>query len=167
MFQISVPSRSQVPEYIALKETVDRLVGRINGDFAEHNWVPIRHLYRSYSQEQLASFYCDAHVGLVTPLRDGMNLVAKEYLSAQDEEDPGVLVLSKFTGAAEELTEAVLVNPYLLEDVADGIDRALSMPHQERVERHEVLMRKVVHHTADWWSKTFLKELSDLFPGIP
>ena len=95
----------------------------------------------------------------MTPLRDGMNLVAKEFIASQDPEDPGVLVLSKFTGAAEELVESVLVNPYLPEDVADGIDRALSMPIQERVERHEVLLEKVNRYTAEWWSKTFTKEL--------
>jgi trehalose 6-phosphate synthase len=159
MFQICAPSRSRVPEYIAQKEAVESNVGRINGEYAEHDWVPIRYLYRSYPQERLRVFYRDAHVCLVTPLRDGMNLVAKEFIASQDPEDPGVLVLSKFTGAAEELVEAVLVNPYLPEDVADGIERALSMPIQERVERHEVLLEKVNRHTAEWWFKNFIKEL--------
>ncbi len=159
MFQICAPSRSRVPEYVAQKETVESNVGRINGEYAEYDWVPIRYLYRSYPQERLSVFYRESDVCLVTPLRDGMNLVAKEYLAAQDPEDPGVLVLSKFTGAAEELTETVLVNPYLPEDVADGIERALSMPIQERVERHEILLEKVRRHTAEWWFKTFLREL--------
>lgn len=164
MFQICAPSRSRVPEYIAQKETVESNVGRINGEYADYDWVPIRYLYRSYPQDHLSVFYRESHVCLVTPLRDGMNLVAKEYLAAQIPEDPGVLVLSRFTGAAEELTEAVLVNPYLPEDVADGIDRALSMPLQERVERHEILQEKVQRHTAEWWFKTFLRELRDQKP---
>ncbi len=164
MFQICAPSRSDVPEYIDQKRTVEYNVGRINGEYAEHDWVPIRYLYRSYPQDRLSVFYRDAHACLVTPLRDGMNLVAKEYIAAQDSDDPGVLVLSKFTGAAEELTEAVIVNPYLPEDVADGIDRALSMPLQERVERHDILLEKVVRYSAEWWFKTFLKELGANHP---
>lgn len=165
MFQICAPSRSDVPEYIAQKRAVESNVGRINGEYAEHDWVPIRYLYRSYPHDRLSVFYRDAHTCLVTPLRDGMNLVAKEYIAAQDPKNPGVLVLSKFTGAAEEMTEAVIVNPYLTEDVADGIDRALSMPLQERVERHDILLEKVVLHSSDWWFKTFLKELGATTPG--
>lgn len=164
MFQICAPSRSEVPEYINQKKSVESIVGRINGEFAEHDWVPIRYFYRSYPHDRLSVFYREAHACLVTPLRDGMNLVAKEYIAAQDPEDPGVLVLSKFTGAAEDLTEAVIVNPYLPEDVADGIARALSMPLQERVERHEILLEKVVRHSAEWWFKTFLKELGETSP---
>ncbi len=160
MFQICAPSRTRVPEYIEQKRTVETLVGQVNGEFADHDWVPVRYLYRSYPQERLTLFYRDAHVCLVTPLRDGMNLVAKEFIASQDPEDPGVLVLSRFTGAAEEMTEAVLVNPYLPEDVADGIHEALSLPLGERVERHRRLMEKITRHSSEWWFKAFLAELA-------
>ncbi|MFH1764890.1 MAG: trehalose-6-phosphate synthase [Gemmatimonadota bacterium] len=161
MAQICAPSRTRVPEYIEQKRVVESLVGRINGEFSEHDRVPIRYLYRSYPQERLGIFYRGAHVCLVTPLRDGMNLVAKEYIACQDPDDPGVLVLSRFAGAAEEMAEAVLVNPYLPEDVADGIHRALSMPRRERVERHRKLLEQVRLHTSDWWFKSFLRDLAD------
>ena len=159
--QIASPSRSRVPEYIEQKRRVDLLVGRINGELADHDWVPVRYLYRSYPQSVLAGFYREADVGLVTPLRDGMNLIAKEFVAAQDPEAPGVLVLSRFAGAAEELREAVLVNPHIPSDTAEGIDRALSMPREERRERHRALLAKVLAGTATEWSRRFLADLAD------
>jgi trehalose 6-phosphate synthase len=158
--QIASPSRSRVRGYVEQKRRVDHLVGRVNGELADHDWVPIRYLYRSYPTETLARFYREAAVGLVTPLRDGMNLIAKEFVAAQDPESPGVLVLSRFAGAAEELLDAVLVNPYIPADAASGIARALSMPLQERRRRHAALLGTVLKATADAWSRGFLEDLA-------
>ncbi len=160
LVQICAPSRTRVPEYIEQQQMVESLVGHVNGAYAEHNWVPIRYLYRTYPHERLRVFYRESDVGLVTPLRDGLNLVAKEFIAAQDPEDPGVLVLSRFAGAAEELTDAVLVNPYLLEDAAEGIHTALSMTREERVARHKNLFEIVSRRSVDWWFKTFLENLA-------
>ncbi len=160
MLQICAPSRQRVPEYIEQKRAMDALVGRLNAELGEHDWEPIRYLYRSYAQSDLASFYREAEVGLVTPLRDGMNLVAKEFVAAQRPEEPGVLVLSRFAGASEELTEAVMVNPYLPEDCARGIAEALSMPRGERIERHRAMLAKVTSQTAQKWAADFLRDLS-------
>ena len=160
LLQICAPSRSRVTEYMEQKRRLDALVGRINGEHAEHDWVPVRYLYRSYPQSRLSEFYREASVCLVTPLRDGMNLIAKEFIAAQDPANPGVLVLSRFTGASEELRDAILVNPYHPEDVADGIHRGLTMPLAERIERHQKLTACVERHTAEWWLKTFLEELA-------
>ena len=125
--QVSVPTRSEVPEYAELRGRVEALVGRINGTFGEADWVPVRYLYRSYDQATLARLYRKAAVGLVTPLRDGMNLVAKEYVAAQDPTDPGVLVLSKFCGAAEQLALAIVTNPFHADGMAADLDAALRM----------------------------------------
>ena len=157
--QISSPSRTRLPHYTQEKELIDRLVGEINGRFSEADWVPIRHLYRAYSQSRLAQFYRDADVCLVTPLRDGMNLVAKEFVASQGE-DPGVLVLSKFSGASGALADAIIVNPYDLEGTADAIHRALYMPRDERRRRWESLMGVVSKYTAQWWCDSFLADLA-------
>jgi trehalose 6-phosphate synthase len=157
--QVSVPTRSDVPEYGELRSRVEALVGRINGAYGEADWVPVRYLYRSYDQEHLARLYRQAAVGLVTPLRDGMNLVAKEFVAAQDHEDPGVLLLSKFAGAAEHLTLALLTNPYHPDGLAADIDKALRMPREERVTRHGALRAIVWRDTAAAWAKRFLDEL--------
>jgi trehalose 6-phosphate synthase len=164
--QIASPSRTRVPLYAEQKKLVDALVGRINGEMAEHDWVPIRYLFRSYRRELLARFYRDADVGLVTPLRDGMNLVAKEFVAAQRREDPGVLVLSRFAGAAEDLPEAVIVNPYLPSDTADGIAQALVMPLGERRERHRALLARVLHGTSEGWARRFLDDLVRGVAGV-
>ena len=158
MVQISAPSRTKVPEYIQEREYVDRLVGSINGRFSEAGWVPIHHLYRSYTQEDLAAFYRDAQVCLVTPLRDGMNLVAKEFVASQGD-DPGVLILSRFCGAAESMGEALIVNPYDTEEMANAIQMALSMPKRERYRRWEFLIDGVRNNTAQTWSDAFLSDL--------
>jgi trehalose 6-phosphate synthase len=157
--QIASPSRTSVPEYEELKARVESLVGRVNAEMAEHDWVPVRYLYRSYSRDRLAQFYREAAVGLVTPLRDGMNLVAKEFVAAQRTVSPGVLVLSRTAGAAEVLPEAVLVNPYLTSDVAQGIARALAMTVEERRERHAALLARVLERTASDWAARFLADL--------
>jgi alpha,alpha-trehalose-phosphate synthase [UDP-forming]/trehalose-phosphatase len=157
--QVSVPTRSEVPEYAELRSRVEALVGRINGAFGEADWTPVRYLYRSYDQATLARLYRLAAVGLVTPLRDGMNLVAKEYVASQDPADPGVLVLSRFCGAAERMTLARLTNPFHADGVAADLDAALRMPRIERVERHAALRAIVWSDTAAAWARTFLDSL--------
>jgi trehalose 6-phosphate synthase len=157
--QVSVPTRSEVTEYAELRSRVEHLVGRINGAYGEAEWVPVRYLYRSYDQATLARLYRLAAVGLVTPLRDGMNLVAKEYVAAQDEADPGVLVLSKFCGAADRMTLALLTNPYHVDGVAADLDCALRMAREERVARNAALRVAVWQDTASAWARTFLATL--------
>jgi len=157
--QVSVPTRSDIPEYGELRSRVESLVGRINGTFGEADWVPVRYLYRSYDQDTLARLYRSAAVGLVTPLRDGMNLVAKEYVASQDADDPGVLLLSKFAGAAEHMTLAMLTNPYHPDGLAADLDTALRMPLEERITRHSALRGVVWRDTAAAWAQRFLDEL--------
>lgn len=139
--QIAVPSRTDVKEYQDLKEEMDQLVGKINGQFSNANWSPIRYIYGSISQAELAAFYRDAAVCVVTPLRDGMNLVAKEFVACQIEE-PGVLILSPFAGAGEMMHEALIVNPYEVDHAAEMIHRALSMSLEERQLRMTHLRRR-------------------------
>ncbi|MGH2569929.1 MAG: alpha,alpha-trehalose-phosphate synthase (UDP-forming) [bacterium] len=160
LVQISSPSRVEVPAYVEQKQRVEAIMGRVNGELADHDWMPVRYLYRTYPRDFLAGLYRQADVGLVTPLRDGMNLVAKEYVASQNPESPGVLVLSRTTGAAQEMKEALLVNPFLTEDVADGIERALSMPLAERRERHAALLARVRAGSASEWSRRFLEDLA-------
>ncbi len=157
--QVSVPTRSDVPEYGELRSRVESLVGRINGAYGEADWVPVRYLYRSYDQETLARLYRSAAVGLVTPLRDGMNLVAKEYIAAQNRAAPGVLLLSRFAGAAEHMTLAMLTNPYHADGLAADLDAALKMPLDERKTRNEALRGVVWRDTAAAWASRFLDEL--------
>jgi trehalose 6-phosphate synthase len=160
LVQISVPSRADVPEYAELRQRVETLVGRINGRFGEADWVPVRYLYRSYDHGVLAEIYRCADVALVTPLRDGLNLVAKEFVLAQHPATPGVLVLSKFAGAAVELAAAVITNPFHVDGLAVDIDRALRMPQVERRRRHGELMASVAGRTPDRWAAAFLDQLA-------
>jgi len=134
--QIAPKSRSEIQEYLELGQALGAIAGRINGKFGEVAWTPIRYVNRAYSRTELAGLYRSARVGLITPLRDGMNLVAKEYVAAQDANDPGVLILSRFAGAAAECRDALLVNPFDPESVASAIARALEMPLAERRDRH-------------------------------
>ena len=160
LIQIAAPSRTAALQYRDLKARVESVLGRVNAELADHDWVPVRYLYRSYPRKQLARFYREAAVGLVTPLRDGMNLVAKEFIAAQRQASPGVLVLSRTAGAAEELPEAVLVNPYVPSEVAEGIALALSMPVEERRERHAAQLRRIMERTASDWADEFLADVS-------
>ncbi|MDQ3367948.1 MAG: trehalose-phosphatase [Myxococcota bacterium] len=157
--QVSVPSRSEIPEYAELKHRVETMVGRINGAFGEADWIPVRYLYRSYDHAALAQLYRMTDVALVTPLRDGMNLVAKEFVAAQRPAAPGVLVLSRFAGAAAELTDAVLTNPYHPDGLAADLDRALRMPLEERQHRHRRMHAIVGPATPAAWSASFLDAL--------
>ena len=159
LLQIAPPSRENVKSYQEIRANLDALSGRINGEFADFDWVPIRYVNHGYPRDQLAGIYRAARVGLVTPLRDGMNLVAKEYVAAQDPEDPGVLILSEFAGAARQLTEAVLVNPYSPDEVADAIQFALSMPRDERIRRWQALYEKVRDEDVVWWRRRFTDAL--------
>jgi len=159
MTQIAPPSRSKVEEYRELREELDRLAGRINGDYGDLDWIPLRYLARSYDRESLAGLFRIASVGLVTPLRDGMNLVAKEFVMAQTEEDPGVLVLSEFAGAAEQLTDALIVNPHDRSRLADTIYSALTMPLEERQRRWRSLRQVVEEQDIAWWRRNFLEDL--------
>ncbi|MDQ3035938.1 MAG: trehalose-6-phosphate synthase, partial [Myxococcota bacterium] len=159
LVQVAVPSRADVPEYAEQRRNIETLVGRINGEHGEAHWVPVRYVYRSYGRSQLARLYRAADVGYVTPLRDGMNLVAKEYVAAQDPADPGVLLLSRFAGAADELDGAVLTNPHDREGMARDLGLALEMPLAERVERHAPMLARVRRNTPELWADAFLKEL--------
>ncbi len=155
--QLTVPSRARVKEYGEMKREMEEIVGRINGQFTEEGTIPIHYLYRSVPFSQLVAYYLTADVALVTPLKDGMNLVAKEYVASQVQ-NRGVLVLSEFTGAALELKEAITVNPYNVDEVADAIQSALTMPEEERAERMMGLRRTVRENDVHHWARSFLAE---------
>lgn len=159
--QITPKSREEARGYKEMEDMVTGLVGQINGTFGEASWTPIRYVNRSHSRKMLAGLYRCAHAALVTPLRDGMNLVAKEYVAAQDEDDPGVLILSKFAGAAAELDSALIVNPFEKEGVSAAIRRALEMPLDERKDRHARMLTKVFDQDVDRWASSFLARLED------
>ncbi|CAG0895472.1 unnamed protein product [Darwinula stevensoni] len=161
LMQVAVPSRTDVKEYQQLKEQIDLEVGRINGRFSTANWSPIRYIFGCISQDELAAYYRDSSVALVTPLRDGMNLVAKEYVACQVDK-PGVLILSLFAGAGETMHEALLVNPYELDGVADTLHRALTMPDDEREMRMYHLKKRERTMDVDFWLSSFLKAMGSL-----
>lgn len=158
--QIAPASRSDVPEYQTLRRELAELTGHINGRHAEPDWTPLRYVNRNFSHDVLTGYYRIARLGLVTPLRDGMNLVAKEFVAAQDPEDPGVLVLSRFAGAANELTEALIVNPYDLDSVADAIDAGLGMSLTERIRRWRAMMDTLERQDITHWRRSFLDALA-------
>jgi trehalose 6-phosphate synthase len=158
--QIAPPTRAGVRTYETIRNDLEQAAGNINGRFAEMDWVPIRYLNRAYDPSVLMTLLRIARVGLVTPVRDGMNLVAKEYVAAQDSDDPGVLVLSSLCGAAGELAGgAVLINPYDKEGVADGLQKAIEMPLDERVERHRTMFEVVQRNDIHTWSRRFIDAL--------
>jgi len=159
LLQIAVLSRSEIGTYRRLQSDLAALVGEINGRHAEVDWTPIRYLNRGFGQSILAGFYRTARVGLVTPLHDGMNLVAKEYVAAQDPADPGVLVLSQFAGAAKQLDAALLVNPHDIEAMARAINVALTMPLEERRERWTAMMKVLEASSLTHWFETYVAAL--------
>jgi trehalose 6-phosphate synthase len=163
LLQIAPPSRGDVPTYQQIRDELDQLSGRINGAYSDLDWTPIRYVNQGYPRPMLAGVYRAARIALVTPLRDGMNLVAKEYVAAQDPDDPGVLILSRFAGAAQQMTDAVLVNPYSAEEVSDAICAALAMPLHERRERWRKLMDGISQEDVVWWRKRFTDAL--MAPG--
>ncbi len=162
LLQIAPPSRSEVRAYSQIQRLLEGLSGRINGRFSDLDWTPIHFITRSFPRRSLAGIYRGSAVGLVTPLRDGMNLVAKEYVAAQDPENPGVLVLSRFAGAAEEMSEAVIVNPYSIDEMAEALRTAIQMPLEERKERHQILNDKVMTNTATTWAHAFIDRLLEI-----
>ena len=159
LLQIAPPSREKVDTYQEIRAELDSLSGRINGEFSDIDWVPIRYVNRGYPREELAGIYRAARVALVTPLRDGMNLVAKEYVAAQDPDDPGVLILSMFAGAARQMGHALIVNPFSADEVAEAIALALRMPREERVRRWQALIENVRREDVFWWRDRFLGAL--------
>jgi len=159
LMQIATATRGDVPEYRALRQRLGALAGDIAGRFSELDWSPIQYLNRSFSHRSLAGFFRLSRVALVTPLRDGMNLVAKEYVAAQDPEDPGVLVLSPFAGAADELDGAIMANPYDPDAVAEALHEALQMPRDERLERWQGMMAVLRRNSISAWRESFLQAL--------
>lgn len=164
LLQIAPVSRGEVAQYRALRREIEGLAGRVNGKFAEADWTPVRYLNRSFPRNVLAGYLRLARVGFVTPIRDGMNLVAKEYVAAQDPADPGVLVLSRFAGAAGELTDALIVNPYDIDELAAALHRALAMPLDQRIARWRSLMDVVSRNTIKTWRESFLQALESSPP---
>jgi trehalose 6-phosphate synthase len=162
--QIAPPTRVEVEAYANIRTELEELSGAVNGEFGDFDWTPLRYIHRSVPRDTLAALFRGCEVGLVTPLRDGMNLVAKEYIAAQNEEDPGVLILSKFAGAAEELEEALIVNPYNIDDMASAMQVALKMPLRERRQRHSALLSRIRKHDVRYWRKSFLKVLEACQP---
>ena len=159
LFQVAVPSRAEVAEYQDLKREIDELVGRVNGRFATPSWSPIRYLYRGIPRDELCALYRDADVALITPLRDGMNLVAKEYVACQTA-DPGVLVLSQMAGAAETMREALVVNPFSIDETAEALHRALTMDEAERTSRINALRRRERRDNVQAWAERFIETAS-------
>jgi trehalose 6-phosphate synthase len=159
LLQIAPHSRDAVEAYQDIRARLEALTGRINGTFATVDWVPIRYVNTSHRRDELVGLYRSAAVGLVTPLRDGMNLVAKEYVASQDPADPGVLILSRFAGAAAQMTDALIVNPYSREEISDAIKRALEMPLRERLRRWETLMAGVMAQNVSAWRDSFVAAL--------
>ena len=159
--QVAAPSREEVERYRALREELNYKTGEINGAYSDFDWVPLRYMARPVSRTLIAGFYRTARIGLVTPLRDGMNLVAKEYVAAQNPTDPGVLVLSRFAGAAAGLPEALLVNPFDIDAVAEAIGTALVMPLDERQGRHAALLARVREESAAAYCRAFTARLAE------
>lgn len=158
--QIAARSREEQGAYQRLRRELDRLVGDTNGRYSEFDWTPLRYMTRAVKRDTLAGFFRLSRLAVVTPLRDGMNLVAKEYVAAQDPANPGVLILSRFAGAAEELSEALIVNPYDSDEIAEAMHIGLSMELEERRERWQSLHRKVSANTARRFSTVFLGHLT-------
>jgi len=160
LIQIASPTREDVNAYGAIRRELESLCGAINGDYGELDWMPVRYIHRMVARRRVPGLCRAAAVGLVTPLRDGMNLVAKEFVAAQDPEDPGVLVLSRFAGAAEQLREALLVNPYDIHATAETVQQALQMPLPERQARHRKLLERIREQDVHWWRRSFLEALN-------
>ena len=159
MLQIAPVSRESVEAYQEIRGRLDALSGRINGEYADVDWNPFRYVNKNYRRDELAGIYGAARVGLVTPLRDGMNLVAKEFVAAQDPQDPGVLILSRFAGAARQMGEALLVNPNSPEEIADALKRAIGMDKAERIRRWSALFETVRREDVTAWRDAFVGAL--------
>lgn len=158
LIMLSVPSRSDVPQYQLLKKETDELVGRINGEFSTINWTPIWYFYRSLPFDNLIDLYSAADIALITPIRDGMNLVAKEYIATRTRKD-GVLILSEMAGASKEMNEAILINPNNFEQIADSIKFALEMPLEQQISRNHLLQKRLKRYSVEKWAHEFMKSL--------
>jgi trehalose 6-phosphate synthase len=167
MLQVAPPSRDSIKEYQETSDTLDAMCGRVMGRFAEPDWQPLTYVKRAYGQPSLAGLYRMARVALVTPLRDGMNLVAHEFVGSQNPEDPGVLVLSRFAGAAEIFPEGLLVNPFDTDETSEALRMALDMPLDERKQRWAALMKSAQKHNVDDWAVSFLNHLTQGGPDKP
>ena len=165
MVQVAPVSRESVESYQEIRSRLDALSGRINGEHADLDWNPLRCVNRNYRRDELAGLYRAAKVALVTPLRDGMNLVAKEYVAAQNPEDPGVLILSRFAGAANQLKDALIVNPNSPEEISEALKRALTMPPAERIDRWRALFANVQGEDVGAWRDAFVRTLADEAPA--
>jgi trehalose 6-phosphate synthase len=159
--QIAPPSRSDVPEYLHIRRSLEAEAGHINGRYSEFDWTPLRYLNKSFNRRTLFGLMRAAQIGLATPLRDGMNLVAKEYVAAQDPADPGMLVLSSFAGAARELGDALLVNPVDIDAIAEAMREALNMPLGLRQERWKAMMQVLRRNAITAWRKQFVRALAE------
>jgi trehalose 6-phosphate synthase len=172
LLQITPRSRSAIREYSEIEAEVTSLIGKINGRYGDAAWTPIRYVNKSYSRTALAGIYRAADVAMVTPLRDGMNLVAKEYVAAQDSADPGVLLLSQFAGAVKELNRALIINPHEIDGVAQALKQALEMPLDERRARLAPMLEYLMENDIKSWAETYLTTLADsvqspgLFDGL-
>src|SRR5690606_11686677 len=158
LVMLVVPSRTNVPQYKSLKRETDELVGRINGKYATIDWTPIWYFYRAMPFDDLIDLYSLSDVALITPLRDGMNLVAKEYVATRVNKD-GVLILSEMAGAAKEMNEALLINPNNFEQIANTLKRALEMPKDEQIRRNSILQKRLERYSVDKWAQEFMKSL--------
>ncbi|MCL4486777.1 MAG: trehalose-6-phosphate synthase [Chloroflexi bacterium] len=166
LIQIVTPSRNNIEAYRQKKRETDEIVGRINGRFSDGFWMPIRYLYRSFTPAELMAYYRAADIALVTPLRDGLNLVAKEYIACRPEAD-GVLILSEFAGVSQQLPEALLVNPYDRQDMVEALGRALAMEKPEQRERMLLMQKRIKEQDISWWADEFLSRVDDLAAAKP
>ncbi|WP_224484625.1 bifunctional alpha,alpha-trehalose-phosphate synthase (UDP-forming)/trehalose-phosphatase [Robertkochia aurantiaca] len=160
LVMLAVPSRSNVPQYQRLKRETDELVGRVNGEFATVSWTPIWYFYRSLPFDNLIDLYTSADVALITPVRDGMNLVAKEYVATRTKQD-GVLILSEMAGASKEMNEALLINPNNFEEIADTLKRAIEMPVAEQQSRNAILQKRLRRYSVEKWASEFMRSLQE------
>ncbi len=167
LMQIAPTSRGDVVDYEIIRQELERKAGSINGNFSDYDWSPVRYLNKGFSRKILAGFYRRSAIGLVTPLRDGMNLVAKEYVAAQSETNPGVLILSRFAGAAEELDGAILVNPYDIAGMADAINMALKMDLSERIARWTTMMDQLEEFDVHRWRRDCLEAIKIIPNPVP
>ena len=156
LIQIASPSRNKIEEYLTMKKEIDEAVGRINGKYRNETWTPVMYFSKEIPQNSLLSYYRVSDIGLLTPLRDGMNLIAKEFIASKNENT--ALILSEFAGASEELTEAIIVNPYDLNSISEAIKTAVDMPIDEKKCRYQSMRKKVKDHDSEWWYNNFLKE---------
>lgn len=164
--QIAPTSRGDVQAYQDIRHQLETAAGRINGRYGQLGWTPLYYLNQHFERKLLMKIFRYSDVGLVTPLRDGMNLVAKEYVAAQDPQNPGVLVLSQFAGAANELPTALIVNPYDRDEVAAALDQALTMPLAERIARHSAMLAVIKDNDIHRWQERFIADLKEIEPEV-